>query len=163
MRRRYAACGGREGSAGVGEVNASVEPGDVDTPPNPNKALDAFVKPVADGTVPAFDAVSWTDVAEGERLLGLGLVGDVSWADASWNAVSWATSPGRTCPGRRLLGGRLVGGRLLDGLLRTRMRAEGDAAGDATDYKLTPEQAAQIMADPDAAPDPENLPAGVAG
>ena len=63
---------------------------------------------------------------------------DVSWADVSWADVSWTDSSYEDA-------------------------AEGDAAGDATDYKLTPDQAAQIMADPDSAPDPENLPAGVAG
>jgi hypothetical protein len=40
--------------------------------------------------------------------------------------------------------------------------AEGDAAADASAYALTAEQAAEIMADPETAPDPGDLPAAVA-
>jgi hypothetical protein len=39
--------------------------------------------------------------------------------------------------------------------------AESDAAADATAYALTPEQAAEIMADPETAPDPGDFPAAV--
>jgi hypothetical protein len=39
--------------------------------------------------------------------------------------------------------------------------AEGDAAGDPSAYVLTPEQAAEILADPETAPDPGDLPAAL--
>jgi hypothetical protein len=40
--------------------------------------------------------------------------------------------------------------------------AEGDTSGDPSGYELTPEQAAEIMADPETAPDPSALPPEIA-
>src|SRR6266550_3044086 len=66
-------------SEGVGEVNASRS---IDTlnPPNPNRALNAFLvtNPLTGSR--AFDAASWAAKAKA----------DASWADASWAAASWA-------------------------------------------------------------------------
>jgi hypothetical protein len=40
--------------------------------------------------------------------------------------------------------------------------AEGDTGGDPSGYELTPQQAAEIMADPELAPPEDTLPAAVA-
>jgi serine protease AprX len=68
-------------SEGVGELNAgrSIE---VQNPPNPNLALDAFL--IADPSTGAriFDAASWASKAKS----------DASWASASWSAASWAAA-----------------------------------------------------------------------
>ena len=77
------------GSAGVGEVRVH-RAWQVSAPPNPNKGLDAFVKPVSNSTVPAFDAVSWIDVAKSNVSWNDVSWNDVSWNDAAWNVVSWA-------------------------------------------------------------------------
>ena len=61
---------------------------------------------------------------------------DVSWADVSWADVSWADASYEDA-------------------------AEGDTSGDANGYELTPEQAAEIMADPETATDLSNLPAEI--
>jgi serine protease AprX len=89
-------------SAGVGEVFA---PGALalGLPPNPNRALNAFLNPDGgDGPVfddaawlaaaqasPAWDEVSWLD---GWDDVAWSLVSwsDVSWSDVSWSDVSWS-------------------------------------------------------------------------
>jgi len=79
----------RDRSAGVGEVYA---PGAalVSSPPNPNRALDAFLvkDDEADGMV--FDDVSWLDAAKASRSWDAVSWLDVSWSDAAWSAVSWS-------------------------------------------------------------------------
>ena len=144
--------GARSGSVGVGEIQMSLR-GRVDgDPPNPNKALDQFLVERRSTGEHGLRRGQLVRRGQGERLLGRGLVGsrlldrrvwsvvswadvswaDVSWADVSWADVSWATSPGRTASYEDA--------------------AEGDASGDPSGYELTPEQAAEIMADPEIAP-----------
>jgi serine protease AprX len=80
-------------AAGVGEVNA---PGAAALafPPNPNRALDAFLvkDPAGDGMV--FDDVSWLDAAKAsstwDAVSWLDGWADVSWSDVSWSDVSWS-------------------------------------------------------------------------
>jgi len=76
-------------SEGVGEVNAARSL-DIVNPPNPNKALDAFIvtDPVSGGLV--FDAASWADRAKSDASWADASWADASWADASWSAASWA-------------------------------------------------------------------------
>jgi serine protease AprX len=72
------------GSAGVGEVNA-YRAANVNRAPNPNLAIDAYLMPdPAGGSAPVFDAVSWSDAAQGNHSWDA-----VSWSDASWSDVSW--------------------------------------------------------------------------
>jgi len=76
-------------SEGVGEVNAGRS---IDTlnPPNPNKALNAFIvtNPLTSARV--FDAASWADRARADASWADASWADASWADASWSAASWA-------------------------------------------------------------------------
>jgi serine protease AprX len=76
-------------SVGVGEVNArrSVE---MWNPPNPNRALNAFIvtDPVSNARV--FDAASWADKANADASWADASWADASWATASWSAASWA-------------------------------------------------------------------------
>ena len=78
-----------QGSVGVGEVQVS-RAWRTNHPPNPNKGLDAFVKTVVGSSVPAFDAVSWIDVAKANVSWDDVSWDDVSWDDAAFNVVSWA-------------------------------------------------------------------------
>jgi serine protease AprX len=90
-------------AAGVGEVNA---PGAALTllPPNPNRALDAFLaKAPGDPGIafddqawvaavtasPAWDQVSWSDGWNGAAWSVVSW-SDVSWSDVSWSDVSWS-------------------------------------------------------------------------
>jgi hypothetical protein len=88
-------------SAGVGEVFA---PGALalDSPPNPNRALNAFLDPDG-GDGPVFDdglarggrhrlpgtKVSWLDGWQ-DAAWSLVSWSDVSWSDVSWSDVSWS-------------------------------------------------------------------------
>jgi serine protease AprX len=76
-------------SEGVGEVNAGRS---LETlkPPNPNKALNAFVvdNPLTGGR--AFAAASWAAKAKDDASWAEASWADASWADASWSAASWA-------------------------------------------------------------------------
>jgi serine protease AprX len=76
-------------SEGVGEVNAGRS---IDTlnPPNPNKALNAFIvtDPIGGGRV--FDAASWAAAAKSDASWADASWADASWASASWSAASWA-------------------------------------------------------------------------
>jgi len=65
---------------GVGEVNA-IAATQVADPPNPNLALNQFVRPDVSGGF-AFDAASWANTAQT----------DASWNSASWNSASWANA-----------------------------------------------------------------------
>jgi serine protease AprX len=76
-------------SSGVGEVNADRAIKLSRTPPNPNKALDQFVKPDAATGGLSFDAVSWYDAATASVSWDSVSWMDVSWNDAAFNAVSW--------------------------------------------------------------------------
>jgi serine protease AprX len=133
------------------------------TPPNPNKGLNRYLvgDPVNGGSIfdavswnsaaktdVSWDSVSWNDVSwlDGSEAdvswldvsWSSNVFSDVSWADVSWADVSWADSSYEDA-------------------------AEGDtSSADPNGYVLTPEQAAEIMADPDLAPDPDTLPADVA-
>jgi serine protease AprX len=76
-------------AGGVGEVYAPAA-ALVASPPNPNRALDAFLveDDADDGMV--FDDVSWLDAAKASHSWDAVSWLDVSWSDAAWSAVSWS-------------------------------------------------------------------------
>ncbi len=76
-------------SEGVGEVNAtrSVE---IQNPPNPNRALSAFIVTDPVSGAPVFDAASWAAKAKSDASWADASWADASWATASWSAASWA-------------------------------------------------------------------------
>jgi serine protease AprX len=89
MRRSRPVPQGDSMSCGVGQINGT-KSALFDGAANPNKALDAYVKPAADGSGLAFDAVSWTDVSWSDVSWDAVSWTDVSWSDVSWDAVSWS-------------------------------------------------------------------------
>ena len=76
-------------SCGVGQVNAVQTVLATTDTPNPNKALNRFLRTVTDGTS-VFDAVSWSDVSWSDVSWDAVSWSDVSWSDVSWDAVSWS-------------------------------------------------------------------------
>ena len=132
----------------------------VKVPPNPNKALDAFVTTDLTGSR-VFNAVSWSDMAKANVSWDSVSWADVSWADAAWNAVSWADVSWDSVSWADFSWADVSWADVSWADSSYEDAAEGDAAADPSSYKLTPEQAAEIMADPDTAPDPFNLPAAV--
>lgn len=90
-------------SAGVGEPYAPLA-SLYWRPPNPNRALNAFVTTDEDGARafddagwlaavradPNWDTVSWSDVSWSDVAWSLVSWSDVSWSDVSWSDVSWS-------------------------------------------------------------------------
>ena len=151
--------GAAVGSVGVGELQMSKASG-VTKPPNPNKALDQYIKTDLTGTR-SFDAVSWLDMAKANVSWDSVSWADVSCADAAWNVVSWADVSWTDVSWTDVSWTDVSWADVSWADLSYEDAAEGDTSGDANGYKLTPAQAAEIMADPETAPDPVNLPADV--
>ncbi len=76
-------------AGGVGEVYASAAAA-VLSPPNPNRALDAFLVEDPEGDGMVFDDVSWLDAAKASLSWDAVSWLDVSWSDAAWSLVSWS-------------------------------------------------------------------------
>jgi serine protease AprX len=150
------------GSVGVGEIQMG-RSALVLKPPNPNRALEQFVKPDPSGDLlPAFDAVSWLDTAKANVSWDSVSWTDVSWADASWNVVSWADVSWESVSWADVSWADVSWADVSWNDSSYEDAAEGDTGGDANGYELTPEQAAEIMADPELAPSENTLPAAVA-
>jgi serine protease AprX len=133
------------GSAGVGELNAQ-RSADVPRPPNPNLALNRFV--VADptgGITPVFDAVSWTDAANGSRAWDAVSWSDASWSDASWTDVSWSDVSWSDVSWSDVTWSDV----LAAADVTWEDAAEGDNTVPSADYEMTPEEAAAAAADPE--------------
>jgi serine protease AprX len=148
------------GSVGVGEIQVS-NANAVKTPPNPNKALDQFITSDLTGGR-SFNAVSWSDVAKANVSWDSVSWADVSWADAAWSTVSWADVSWDSVSWADVSWADVSWADVSWADQAYEDAAEGDAAADPSAYELTPEQAAEIMADPELAPDPGALPADVA-
>jgi hypothetical protein len=89
MRRARPVPGATQRSCGVGQVNAvQTVLATLDTP-NPNKALNRFLRTAVDGST-VFNAVSWSDVSWSDVSWDAVSWSDVSWSDVSWDAVSWS-------------------------------------------------------------------------
>jgi serine protease AprX len=148
-------------SVGVGELRMSGL-AFTSSPPNPNKALDQFVKSDQTGT-PYFDAVGWFNTAKSDVSWNDVSWNDISWSDAafspsayadiSWSDVSWATVSWNDVSWNDVSWADVSWADM-----SYEDAAEGDDNG-GDGYVLTPEDAAAVMASPDIAPDPTALPA----
>jgi len=149
------------GSLGLGEVNA-VRSVTATSVPNPNKALEQFLTAdPAGGTLPIFNAVSWSDTAKASVSWDAVSWGDVSWgdtlaavswADISWSDVSWADS---------LSSADVSWADISWSDSSYEDAAEGDGAGNLTDSYADSADLAAAATDPDlqlpaalVAPDP---------
>jgi serine protease AprX len=149
------------GSVGVGELQMS-KAALQNRPPNPNKALDKYVRADLVTGDKTFDAVSWLDAAKSDVSWDSVSWADVSWADAAWNTVSWADVSWESVSWADVSWADVSWADVSWADSSYEDAAEGDTGGDPNGYELTPEQAAEIMADPELAPDPSALPDGVA-
>jgi subtilisin family serine protease len=77
-------------SEGVGELNTAAAAA-LSNPPNPNAALGHFVGPdPSGGSIPVFNAASWSDAAHTDASWADASWSDASWSDAAWSAASWS-------------------------------------------------------------------------
>jgi hypothetical protein len=150
------------GSVGVGELQMS-RAALVTRPPNPNKALGQYLRPDSSGSGKTFDSVSWLDSAKSNVSWDSVSWADVSWADAAWSVVSWADVSWDSVSWADVSWADVSWADVSWADMSYEDAAEGDTGGDPNGYSLTPEQAAEVMADPEVAPEPNNLPATVAG
>jgi len=153
--------GAAQGSVGVGELQMSRAAAFLN-PPNPNKALDQWVKRNTLTGDTSFDAVSWLDVAKSNVSWDSVSWDSVSWADAAWNVVSWADVSWADVSWADVSWADVSWADVSWADTSYEDAAEGDTTGDPAGYELTPEQAAEIMADPETAPDPSALPPAIA-
>ena len=149
-----------DGAVGVGEFRMG-RGAYIQYPPNPNKALGQFVKANLT-TGEAFDAVSWLDVAKANVSWDSVSWDSVSWNDAAWNVVSWADVSWESVSWADVSWADVSWADVSWADTSYEDAAEGDTSGDPEGYALTPEQAAEVMADPELAPDPNALPTAVA-
>jgi serine protease AprX len=75
-------------SLGVGEIDVAAAAAVTD-PPNPNEALNPFVR-VHRAFGPVLDAASWARTARSDASWFRASWAAASWAKASWSAASWA-------------------------------------------------------------------------
>jgi serine protease AprX len=149
------------GSVGVGELQMG-KAALMSRPPNPNKALDQFVKPdPLGGSVSSFDAVSWYDVAKANVSWDSVSWDSVSWDDASFSLVSWADVSWTDVSWTDVSWADVSWADVSWNDASYEDAAEGDTGGDPNGYQLTPEQAAAVMADPELAPPDSALPSAV--
>jgi serine protease AprX len=146
------------GSLGVGEMQMGRAVLRL-SPPNPNLGLDQFVSNGSFDaqawfntakTNPNWDAVSWSSSAWSGADFNAVAWSDVSWETVSWETVAWSD----------VAWSDVAWSDVAWSDVSWEDAAEGDA-NDTGGYDLTAEQLAAIMADPNIAPDPGDLPADV--
>ena len=76
-------------TGGVGEVDAAAA-ATVDSPPNANEGLDAYVTQNPVNGQPVFDSASWNEAVASDASWTEASWNDASWAEASWSSASWA-------------------------------------------------------------------------
>jgi serine protease AprX len=144
---------GTPGGGGVGQISASKSAKWneelLGTPPNPNAALNRFL--TADpngGSIPVFDAVSWTDVSWSDVSWDSVSWSDVSWSDVNWNAVSWSDVSWSDVSWSDVSWSDVSWSDVSWSDVSWEDAAEGDATSSDT-LELSAGQADELLADPD--------------
>ena len=78
------------GSLGVGELNVPLARM-VESPPNPNAALDQFVTVDASGN-PVFDSAAWQIAAAATPAWGAAAWSSAAWSSAAWSSAAWSSA-----------------------------------------------------------------------
>jgi serine protease AprX len=144
------------GSAGVGEVNAA-RAGNVYNPPNPNRALNAFVVSASNGSGKVWSAASWESTATANASWDSASWNDASWLDASWLDASWLDA---SWDSASWVDASWVDASWLDASWNDASwedNAEGDASVSST-FTLDATDQAELQADPTLAVPPSALP-----
>jgi serine protease AprX len=79
-------------SIGVGQVKISGA-ASLDTPPNPNVALNQFiVRDPAGGSLPVFDASAWVGAAASDANWDAANWSSANWSSANWSSANWSSA-----------------------------------------------------------------------
>jgi serine protease AprX len=144
------------GSAGVGEVNVA-RAANVYNPPNPNRALNAFVVSASNGSGKVWSAASWESTATANASWDSASWNDASWLDASWLDASWLDA---SWDSASWVDASWVDASWLDASWNDASwedNAEGDASVSST-FTLDATDQAELQADPTLAVPPSALP-----
>jgi serine protease AprX len=76
---------------GVGEANFRTADA-VTAPPNPNAALDQFVRVDAVGSAPAFDTAAWESAASSNAAWSSAAWASAAWSSAAWSSAAWSSA-----------------------------------------------------------------------
>jgi serine protease AprX len=136
------------GSAGVGEINAA-RSSMLSRPPNPNAALNRFLKTNGALGVTEFDGAAWYAAAKASRTWDSVSWTDVSWTDVSWTDVSWADVSWSDVSWSDVSWSDV----LAAADVSWEDNAESEVGAPAGDYVLSPEEEAAALADPELNPD----------
>jgi serine protease AprX len=131
------------GSAGVGEINAE-RATSLTRPPNPNAALNRFLKTTSSGTgssTTVFDAASWQSSAQANVSWDSVSWSDASWNSASWQSVSWSDASWQSVSWTDVSWSDVLA--MAD--VSWEDNAGGDTAPSLGDYVLTPEDEAAAL------------------
>ena len=149
------------GSLGVGEMQMGRAVLRL-SPPNPNLGLDQFVRVAAGDTSPSFDAQTWFNTAKANPSWDAVSWSSSAWSGADFNAVAWSDVSWETVSWETVAWSDVSWADVAwSDVAWSDVSWEDAAEGDANDsggYDLTAEQLAAIMADPNIAPDPSDLP-----
>jgi serine protease AprX len=144
------------GSAGVGEINVA-KAAKLTSPPNPNRALNAFLVSASGGSGKVWDAASWESTATANASWDSASWLDASWLDASWDSASWVDASWESAS---WVDASWVDASWLDASWNDASwedNAEGDASVSST-FTLDPTDQAELQADPTLAVPPAALP-----
>jgi serine protease AprX len=153
------------GAAGVGEVtvNKAADWKRDSVPPNPNAGLDKFVAPdPTGGTIPAFNAVSWLQVAKSDASWNQVSWDQSAWQDVSWDLSAWAAVSYDAVSYDDVSYSDVSYDAVSYSDVSYEDAAEGDTAADPATLELTPDALAQLAADPDVAPPADAISAAAA-
>jgi len=154
------------GSAGVGEINAAKSTA-LTRPPNPNTALNKFLKTNTLLGTPEFDGAAWRTAAKSSVSWDSVSWSDVSWTDVSWTDVSWSDVSWSDVSWSDVSWSDV----LAASDVSWEDNAEGEVGAPTGDYVLTPEEEAAaaelglidqltlpVAAAPEPAPAPDPAP-----
>jgi subtilase family protein/concanavalin A-like lectin/glucanase superfamily protein len=88
MRESVTLSASTKNSYGIGEVNVA-RAAALESPPNPNLALNQFLVADPSGPEPMFDDAGWSAIAEGDEAWGAEAWGAEAWGAEAWGAEAW--------------------------------------------------------------------------
>src|SRR5581483_4248318 len=142
-----AKAGNKLGDAGGVGVIQSEEATRPSNPPNPNAALEQFVKSSnsnGSGTTYSFDSASWNSAVQANASWNSASWNSVSWNSVSWNSASWNDASWNSASWNDASWNSVSWNSASN-----EDAAEGDAAADPSSLTLGSDDITALLADPD--------------
>jgi serine protease AprX len=137
-------------AAGVGQITATRAA--VSTTPNPNLGLERFVgADPSGGSLPVFDAMSWSSNASANMSWNSMSWADQSWSDMSWADQSWSDMSWADQSWSDMSWADMSWADMSWADMSQEDAAAGDAVAATDGYVVTPDESAAVVTDPDLA------------